>query len=93
MFEAERIEKLSNLLRETSEAHREEHADTGGTDSEWPRWFAERMAEPLGEILDAEVEPERLARLLVESEDEHLITAPGRDWPGYYAEFLISRIM
>lgn len=93
MFEAERIEKLSELLRKTSEAHRAEYEGIDGVDGSWPLWFAERLEEPLGELLDAEVDRARIAALLEEAEQEHLITSPGRDWPAYYAEFFIARVM
>ncbi len=93
MFEAERIEKLSKLLHETHDAHAKEFADVDGTDSNWPRWFAARLAEPLAEVLGRELAPERIATLLGEAEQEHLITSPGRDWAAYYAEFFIARVM
>ena len=90
MFEPERIEKLAELLKEASDAHAEAFAAEGGSDPEWPKWFAERIHEDLNEILGSRLEPERIATLLAEAEEEHLITSPGREWPGYYAEFLIA---
>jgi hypothetical protein len=93
MFEAERIEALSELLRETSEAHAHEFADTDGSDSAWASWFAERLEGRLSEILEHELDRNRIATLLEEAEQEHLVTSPGRDWPSYYAEFFIARVM
>ncbi len=93
MFEAERIEKLSELLREVSEAHKEEFARAGGVDPAWPHWFAERLEEPLAGALGRPTGREEIAQLLREAEEEHLITSPGRDWSAYYAEFLIARVM
>lgn len=93
MFEAERIERLAGLLRKTSEAHAQEFAEAEGADSDWPRWFAARLEDSLTEILGRELDPGRIALLLAEAEEEHLITSPGRDWTVYYAEFLIARVM
>ncbi len=93
MFEAERLGKLAELLRKTSDSHAEAFAATGGADADWPHWFGDRLAEPLGELLGRSVEPGTLATLLEEAEQEHLMTSPGREWPAYYAEFLVSRVM
>lgn len=93
MFEPERIEKITELLKEASDAHAEAFADSGGSNSEWPSWFAERVEEQLNEILGTDLDRQAIATLLEEAEQEHLITSPGRDWPGYYAEFLIARAM
>lgn len=92
-FDPERIEKLGELFRETSEAHQEAFSDSDGADPEWPAWFAEQMGEALNELLGAQLDGERIAALLVEAEQEHLMTSPGREWPAYYAEFFIARAM
>ncbi len=93
MFEPERIEELAELLRETSDAHQKEFASTAGANPDWAQWFAGRLREPLNEILGTDLDEEAIATLLDEAEQEHLITSPGRDWPGYYAEFFIARAM
>ncbi len=93
MFEPERIEKLVELLQSTSGAHREAFAETDGSSPEWPQWFATEMQEALNEILGTELDQATIARLLDEADQEHLMTSPGREWPAYYAEFLIARAM
>ena len=96
-FEPERIQAIAELLRQVSQAHREAFEESDGVDPEWAAWFAARLHETLEEALG---EPPRrplseggLADLLAEAEQEHLITSPGRDWPSYYAEFLIARLL
>lgn len=93
MFEPERIEKLAALLEKIAEAHREAFAATEGADADWPGWYAERLEEPLEAVLGKKLDRSAVATLLEEAEQEHLITAPGREWPAYYAEFLIARVM
>lgn len=93
MFEPERIEKLAELLQQTSEAHREAYAESDGADPEWATWFAGQLAEGFNALLGSELSESRIAGLLTEAEQEHLMTAPGREWPGYYAEFFIARAM
>lgn len=93
MFEPERIEKLTELLQQTDKAHGEAFAGTGGFNPEWPRWFAEQLREQLNEILGTDLDEGMIAALLEEAEQEHLMTSPGREWPGYYAEFFIARAM
>lgn len=93
MFEPERIEKIAEVLQEVSDAHKEAFAESGGSNPEWAHWFAEKIEERLNEALGADLDRQTIARLLEEAEQEHLITAPGREWPGYYAEFLIARAM
>lgn len=93
MFEPERIEKLAELLQKTSAAHREAFAESEGADPEWAAWFAGQIMAELNRILGAQLAEGQIAVLLTEAEDEHLMTAPGRDWPDYYAEFFIARAM
>jgi len=93
VFDPERIEKLAELLQKTSEAHRAAFAESKGADPEWAAWFAGQMAAQLNELLGAQLAEGQIAVLLAEAEDEHLMTAPGREWPGYYAEFFIARAM
>jgi NAD(P)H-hydrate epimerase len=93
MFEPERIQKLAELLEQTSAAHREAFAESDGADPEWPAWFAGQIAEGFNELLGSELSESQIASLLSEAEQEHLMTAPGREWPGYYAEFFIARAM
>lgn len=93
MFEPERIENLIELFRETDDAHREAFAETGGSNPDWPRWFAAHMQESLNEILGTDLGRDGIATLLEEAEEEHLVTSPGREWPSYYAEFFIARAM
>lgn len=93
MFEPERIEKLTDLLQRASDAHHEAFADTDGTDPDWAAWFAGQIAEGFNGLLGSELSEGQIAALLGEAEQEHLMTAPGREWPGYYAEFFIARAM
>ena len=93
MFEPERIEKLAEILRQTNEAHSVAFASTDGANADWPGWFAERLEAPLNEILGTTLDRSEIATLLDEADQEHLITSPGREWPPYYAEFFIARVM
>lgn len=93
MFEPERIEKLAELLQQTSDAHQEAFAESDGANPEWPAWFAERIVEGFNDLLGSDLSESQIVVLLGEADQEHLITAPGREWPGYYAEFFIARAM
>jgi len=93
MFEPERIKKLAELLEQVSTAHREAFAETDGANPEWPAWFAGQIVEGFNEILGSELSEGQIAGLLSEAEQEHMMTAPGREWPAYYAEFFIARAM
>lgn len=92
-FEPERIEKLVELFRATSEAHGEAFAESDGVDPDWASWFANELVEPLNELLGSELDHGQIAALLAEAEQEHIITSPGREWPAYYADFFIARAM
>lgn len=92
-FDPERIEKLVELFRETSEAHSEQLDEPDAHDPEWTSWYAAHLREPLNELLGSELDQDRVAALLGEAEQEHVITSPGREWAAYYADFFIARAM
>ena len=86
-----RRESIATLLREAGGAHHHAFAHTNGEDPDWPRWYAEYLATPLGRLLDKPLAPAALAADLVTVDAEHR-AAPGRpDWPLYYADWFLSR--
>jgi hypothetical protein len=82
---------VANLLRETGQAHHQAYAHTDGDDPEWPLWYAERLQEPLGKLLNAVFTRSELVYLLVAADKEHKVSDPDSDWAAFYARFLFDR--
>jgi hypothetical protein len=91
MADPELAGRITDLLRETGEAHHEAFADTDGADPDWAIWYAERMHQRLGALLGATITKSELVYLLMSAGKEQAIRAPGSDWRKYYAQFLVER--
>ena len=84
--------QIADLLRETGHAHHQAFIETDGADPDWPIWYAGYLKEKLGELLNAEFTQTELTYLFVSADKEQNQRAPGhKDWPSYYAKFLIER--
>jgi hypothetical protein len=84
-------QRIAVLLRETGQAHHRAFADVNGEDPEWPRWYAERLVEPLGRELGTNLDATTLARDLADAEAERQARTPDAEWPGAYATWLLGR--
>lgn len=87
------IDAVSELLRRTGEMHHHDFLDTDGADPEWPLYYAERLQEPIGELLDAQLSKSELVYLLVRLAHEQPLEAPGAAWQRYYARVLVERYL
>lgn len=84
-------QQLTDLFRETGEAHHEAFIKTEGEDPEWPLWYADYVLEPLRELLGAALTRSQLVHLLITASSEQQVKAPGADWARYYARFFQER--
>jgi NAD(P)H-hydrate epimerase len=87
----ELIDKLSNLLNETAEAHHKAFAATEGEDPDWPLWYADYLIEKMRKMLNAKFTKSELIYLLVMAEKRNGVIAPSAYWPRFYAKFLVNR--
>ena len=85
------VQRLSELFKETGQAHHQAFIEVDGDDPDWPLWYAEHLHEPLGEYLSATLTRAELVYLLVLADKEHNLRAPGAQWPRYFARFFIER--
>ena len=88
MPDAELLEDIEVLLRETKTAHFEAFHHTAGADPAWPDWYATHLMEPLGSLLGLELTQDALSRLLVAADEAQATEAPDGDWVQFYARFL-----
>lgn len=80
---------LAAMLREVGAAHYEAFA-VEGEDPEWPLWYADHLRENVVDVLDEDLTRSDIATLLSEAAAAHA-GASERDWPEFYAEYLLDR--
>ncbi len=85
------VERLTALFSQAGRAHRDAFVDAGGTDPEWPLWYAEYLAGPINEMLGTKMTKSELCYLLVSADRERKMLAPGSDWHRYFARFFADR--
>jgi hypothetical protein len=88
--DAERAQRLADLLSETAHAHHQAYAHTDGEDPEWPIWYAGYLHERIATLLDTPFTRSELVYLLVAAAREHAARDPQADWPAFYATFFLS---
>lgn len=89
-MDRELIRVVAGLLREIHEAHAEAFAATNGEDPDWDRWYADRLAAPLGSLLGRAVGAADLAATLRTLDERHRSGSPEEPWPEFYAAFLVQ---
>ena len=87
------INELASLLNETAEAHHKAFAATEGEDPDWPIWYADYLLEKMRLMLKAKFTKSELIYLLVVTEKESGVVAPGAYWPRFYAKSIIRRYL
>lgn len=89
--------EVTELLKETAEAHHEATAATeateatGGEDPDWAMWYARHLAASLTAALEIELSHAELACILMQAAEEHQARAPERPWAQYYGELIVER--
>jgi glutaredoxin len=81
---------LSQLLRDTAQAHHEAFAATDGADPDWPIWYADHLREPMEQVLRVEFHRSQLIYCLMNADFEHIARAPETDWADFYADEFIE---
>lgn len=84
------VEQIANLLQETGRAHHEAFNDVDGADPEWPMWYAERLQQPLNQLLDCDYTQSEIIYHLIHLDREYAEKAPGIPWPQYYARYFVA---
>ena len=86
-----RRQAIIDLLTETGKAHHEAFRAVDGDDPEWPIWYAERLQQPLGELLETEFTRSRLVLCLMTAEFERSARDADAEWAPYYADHFLER--
>jgi hypothetical protein len=84
-------DRIADLLRETGGAHHRAFAATNGDDPAWPRWYAEYLLAPLGDLLGRALTADALAAELRSLDVAHRTLAGAPSWPAFYADRLLMR--
>lgn len=85
--------ELEELLRGVARDHHQGFMEIDGDDPEWPIWYAERLYEPLVELLGASMTSSEIIYLLVHLSREHERVSPDVDWARYYSDELVDRYL
>ncbi len=81
--------KLTQLFRDTAQAHHAAYSATEGNDPDWPIWYADQLQQPLKQALDMDFYKSQLIYCLMNADFEHVARAPDTDWADFYAaEFI-----
>ena len=83
--------ELSQLFRDSAQAHHAAFTATGGADPEWPLWYADHLQTPLGEALGLDFYKSQLVYCLMNADFEHTARAAETDWADFYASEFIER--
>ena len=86
------VQKLADLLHQTSEDHHVAFKATDGVDPDWSIWYAGHLLEKgITKLLNAELIKSDLIYLLVSADKEINRQAPGASWEKWYADDFITR--
>ena len=81
---------LSQLFRDTAQAHHAAFAATDGADPDWPIWYADHLQAPLRQLANMEFYKSQLIYCLMNAGFEHVARAPETDWADFYANEFVE---
>lgn len=85
MAQADNRDQVVGLLVATAKAH---HADTGGVNPNWARWYAEHLVDDLNLALDVDMSVVQLEEWLVAADARYRDGSQELSWPKAYAAWL-----
>ena len=85
------IREVTELLKQTGEAHHKAFEATDGADPDWAMWYAEHLTEHLRPLLETELSQAEVVCALMQAADEHQARAPDQPWPEYYSALVVER--
>ena len=91
MYAASNAARLARLFRDVGAAHHQAFAATNGEDSEWPAWYAAYLTPRLGDLVAAQLSPDRVAADLVIVDREYRDAGSPLAWPEYYVEWFLRK--
>ncbi len=83
--------KLSEMFKDTGEAHHKAFASTNGVDPDWPIFYADYLKESLGATLHTEFTRSQLIYCLMNADFEQQARDPDADWTQYDADYFIEK--
>lgn len=84
------IRQLTDLFRDTGDAHHRAFISTNGDDTEWPLWYAVNMLDRVNAYFNSKLTVMELADLLLRAETDRNASGAAQ-WPAFYAEWLVQR--
>ena len=84
-------QQRAEITRVLREGNARMEADNGGPALEWPLLLSSYVHEALCLVLGAQMTRSHLIALLVQADNAQKATAPGADWPSWYAGWLHAR--
>ncbi len=95
MFTLEVLIHLTQLFKETGQAHHEAFLSTNGADENWPTWYASYLQGPLNVLFGVMIEKETLKDLLIEFDKKHTMNITNTlsshtQWADYYARLFLE---
>lgn len=85
MVQSEGKDEIVGHLVETARAH---HAETGGVNPQWARWYAEHLLDDLNSGLDSDMDLDQLESWLIAADERYRQGPQDVSWPKAYAAWL-----
>jgi hypothetical protein len=81
---------LTQLFKETGQAHHQAFLATNGADENWPQWYADHLQGALNVLLGVMLSKEELAELLTRFDKTHQMDTSNTLWADYYARLFLE---
>lgn len=81
---------LTQLFKETGQAHHEAFLATNGADENWATWYTDYLQGPLNVIFGVMIERETLADMLIAFDKRHQMDTSHTLWAEYYARLFLE---
>lgn len=89
MVNADRLEGLKELLKDTARAH---HEATGGVNTAWAQWYARYLEHRIGEHVGQEPGADTIATWLSMADVLYRAEERNMGWPRFYAGYILDQV-
>lgn len=81
---------MSELLKQTAEAHHQVFIATDGEDKDWPQWYAKYLLNHgIEKLLGSKLPQKDIERLLKQGDEEFKSQGSTSSWESYYANLML----
>jgi hypothetical protein len=82
---------LTQLFKETGQAHHQAFSSTNGADENWPQWYADYLQGPLNVLFGVVLQKDELVDLLTALDKKQQMDTSHTLWADNYARLFLER--